>query len=172
MAHSFRTRTGRCLVVDGTITLDSNGAGWLATVRETLMSAIPAWRRAAVVLFYAAAVAVVFFAVRVLPLWVSGVAIGLLLAALAWSWYRGRTLDDEEEISIDDVVGVDAHPGIPLVTRARFVLRYRSEGGIKHRYVQCPSRIYGFQSFRTGLAIFERHGVLAAEETERVTVEV
>jgi hypothetical protein len=173
VANSFRTTAGRCLVVDGTITLDSDGGGWLGTLREGLTSdAIPVWRRAAVVLFYVAAVAAIAFAVQNLPVWVTGVAIGLLLVALVRSWRadRGRRSDDEEEIAVEDVVGVDPHPGIPLFTRARFVLRYRAEGGVKHRYIQCPSRIYGFDSFRTGLDIFERHGILASEETvERET---
>lgn len=169
MANSFRTTTGRCLVVDGTITLERDGAGRLGTLREALTSgAIPAWRRVATVLFLLAAVAAAAFAVQVLPAWASGVAVGLLLAVLAWSWYgRGRAGTDEEEIAVEDVVGVDAHSGVPLLTRARFVLKYRSEGGVKHRYVQCPSRIYGFESFRTGLDIFERHGILAREEADR-----
>lgn len=172
MANSFRTTTGRCLVVDGTITLERDGAGRLGTLREALTSgAIPAWRRVATALFLVAAVAAAVFAAQVLPAWASGVAVGLLLAVLAWSWYgRGRAGTDEEEIAVEDVVGVDAHSGVPLLTRARFVLRYRSEGGVKHRYVQCPSRIYGFKSFRTGLDIFERHGLLASESSpERET---
>lgn len=176
VANSFRTRTGRCLVVDGTITIDSDGAGRLGTLREALTSdAIPPWRRAATVLFLVAVVAALFFAVQVLPAWLPGAVAGLVLALLVWSWYgrRGRR-PDEEEIAVENVVGVDAYAGVPLLTRPRFVLRYRSEGGVKHRYVQCPSRVYGFDAFRTGLDIFERHGILATEETdgrERVTSE-
>lgn len=171
MANSFRTKTGRCLVADGTVRFDADSAGWLGTLREALTSDdIPVWRRVAVVLFYVAFVAAVVFAVRILPAWVSGVFIGLLLAIYVGSWYgdRKRKRDDDLEIPIEDVVGVDPHPGFPPLTRARFVIRYRAEGGVKHRYVQCPSRIYGFQSFQRGLEIFERHGVLANEEAESV----
>jgi len=62
------------------------------------------------------------------------------------------------------VVGVDAHDGISLITRPRFVVRYESEGGVKHRYLLCPSRVYGFGAYREGKELFERAGLLTEDE--------
>lgn len=170
VANSFRTATGRCVVVDGAVRFEDDDAGRLGTLREALTAdEIPAWRRAATVLCFVALLAGVVLVVRVVPAWLVGAAAGLLLAAYAWGWYTGRDrpAGDDAEMPLDDVVGVEAHGGIPLLTRPRFVVRYRSEGGVKHRYVACPSRVYGFGSYRTGRELFDRRGLLVGEESDR-----
>lgn len=174
MANSFRTKTGRCVLADGTVHFERDGAGRLGTVREALTTAeIPVWRRIAVVLFGIAVLAGGVLLVQTAPAWLSGVVAGLLLVLLGRSWYTARNRPDNDEVEIPktDVSGVDPHAGIPLLTRQRFVVRYQSEGGIKHRYVQCPSRIYGFGSFEKGLDLFERHGLLVTEDSQQVTAD-
>ena len=64
------------------------------------------------------------------------------------------------EIPIDDVVDVEPQYGLPLLTRPRFLVRYRSEGGVKQRYVLCPSRLYGFGAYEHGTELFARRGLL------------
>lgn len=163
MSDSFRTKAGRCVVSEGTIHLDSDGMGWLATLRDALTTdEIPLWRRASVVLFYVALVAGIVLAVRVAPPWLPGAAAGLLLAAFAWSWYaeRNREVEPVEEIPLSDVVSVEPYFGLPLVTRPRFVIRYHAEGGVKHRYVMCPSRLYGFGAYEKGKELFDQRGLL------------
>lgn len=174
MANSFRTTRGRCVVADGTVRFESDDAGRFGTVREVLTTdEIPAWRRLAVVLLVVAAVAGIALAVQSVPAWATGAAAGLLLALLGWSWYTGRHRPDPGEVTVPktDVVGVDAHAGIPLLTRPRFVVRYRADGGVKHRYVRCPSRLYGFRSFETGRDLFERHGLLGADDAARAAAD-
>lgn len=171
MANSFRTTRGRCVVAEGTVRFEHDGDGWFGTVREALTTGeIPAWRRLAFVLLLVAAVSGAVLAVQTVPVWVTGVAAGLLLALLGWSWYVGRNRPDDDEVTVDktDVVGVDAHAGVPLLTRPRFVVRYRADGGVKHRHVQCPSRLYGFRSFERGRDMFERHGLLATEDAQGI----
>ncbi len=166
VSNSFRTKTGRCLVDSEQLRIEYENRGWLATVREALTSTeIPAWRRAAVVLFYVTLLAGGALGLNVAPPWLSGAVVGLLLAGVAWSLYLGRNGSNESlTIPREKVVGVDAHDGLPLLTRPRFVVRYRSEGGVKHRYLLCPSQLYGFRAYETGNALFERHGLLERED--------
>jgi hypothetical protein len=169
VSNSFRTKTGRCLVDSEHLRIEHEDRGWLATMRDALTTAeIPVWRRAAVVLFYVTLLGGAAIGVRVAPPWLSGAVAGLLLAGVAWSRYLGRNAPTASlAIPREKVVGVDAHDGVPLLTRPRFVVRYRSEGGVKHRYLPCPSRLYGFQAYETGRALFERHGLLDRENGER-----
>lgn len=168
MSNSFRTKRGRVVLDSERLRIEDEGRGWLATVRDALTSeAIPAWRRGAVVLFYVTLLAGAALGVRVAPAWLSGAVVGLLLAAALWSRYLGRNAPTESlDIPREKVVGVEAHTGLPLLTRPRFVVRYRSEGGVKHRYLLCPSQIYGFGAYETGVALFERHGLLAEDADE------
>lgn len=169
VSNSFRTKTGRCLVDSEHLRIEHEDRGWLATVRDALTSEeIPAWRRAPVVLFYVTLLAGAALGLRVAPPWLSGAVVGLLLVAVVWSFFLGRNGPMEPlAIPRENVVGVDAHDGLPLLTRPRFVVRYRSEGGVKHRYLLCPSRLYGFQAYETGKTLFERHGLLDRESGER-----
>lgn len=164
MANSFHTATGRC-AIDGDSLRIERRQGWLSTPRDALTNPdIPPWRKAAVVGLFLALLAALVLLVRLAPVWLSGGVIGLLLAAVARSVYAGRKPEGSITLPLDRVVGVEAHGGIPLVTRPRFVVRYRSEGGVKHRYLLCPSRIYGFGAYRTGKDVFERHGLLEADD--------
>jgi hypothetical protein len=166
VSDSFRTKTGRCVVEEGRIRIEDDDRGWVATLRDAVTSeAVPAWRRLAVVLFYVTLLTGVVLAGRLLPPWLSGAVVGLLLAAVAWSVYQGRNgAQRSVTIPLSKVERVDPHYGIPLVTRPRFVVRYRSEGGVKHRYLFCPSRLYGFDSYQRGKDLFEEHGVLGGDE--------
>jgi hypothetical protein len=107
-----------------------------------------------------AAVLVIALGVRLAPLWLSGLAGFLLLVALTWSRYTARGVRRELSIPRSRVIGVEAHTGIPLLSRPRFVVRYRSEGGVKHRHLVCPSRIWGFEAFEAGVGLFEHRGLL------------
>ena len=175
MANSFRTTRGRCVLADGTVRFDQDGAGRFGTVREALTTGeIPAWRRVAFVLLVVAAVSGAVLVVRSVPAWATGAAAGLVLALMGWSWYtdRNRPGADEVEIPKTDVVSVEAHAGLPLLTRPRFVVRYRADDGVKHRHVRCPSRLYGFRSFAKGRDLFERHGLLGTDEAESAVADV
>lgn len=162
MSNSFRTATGRC-VLDGESLTIERGRGWLSNPTDALTcEEIPPWRKAAVVGVFVALLAGLVLLVRVAPAWLSGAVIGLLLAAVAWSAWAGRKQPSGSvTLPVSKVEGVDAHDGIPLVTRPRFVVRYRSEGGVKHRYLLCPSRVYGFGAYEEGKELFERQGLLA-----------
>ena len=166
MANSFRTATGRC-AIDGDSLHIERRQGWLSTPRDALTnSEIPPWRKAATVGLFLALLAGLVLLVRLAPVWLSGGVIGLLLAVVARSVYTGRTPEGGLTLPLDRVVGVEAHGGIPLVTRPRFVVRYRSEGGVKHRYLLCPSRVYGFGAYESGIDVFERHGLLEQPEPD------
>jgi len=79
-----------------------------------------------------------------------------------WSIYRRRQRSTEDvEIRLSDVESVEPQYGLPLLTRPRFVIRYRSEGGVKRRYVLCPSRLYGFGAYEHGKDLFADRGLLA-----------
>ncbi|MFB6221251.1 MAG: hypothetical protein ABEH90_07410 [Halolamina sp.] len=165
MSDSFRTNGGRCVVEEGHIRIEDRGRGWLATLREALTSEdIPPWRRLGVALFYVTLLAGVLLVARLAPVWLSGAALGLLLAVGVWSASRRRSAAEKSVvIPLSKVESVEARAGIPLVTRPRFVVRYRSEGGVKHRYLLCPSRLYGFGAYESGKRLFEEHGVLGDE---------
>lgn len=167
MSNSFRTATGRC-IVDGDSLRIERGRSWLANPTDALTSEeIPPWRKAAVVGVFVSLLTALVLLVRLAPAWLSGAVVGLLLAAVAWSAYaRRKQPAGSVTLPRSTVVGVDAHDGIPLVTRPRFVVRYRSEGGVKHRYLLCPSRVYGFGAYEDGKALFERHGLLADDDGE------
>ncbi|WP_049943324.1 hypothetical protein [Halolamina sp.] len=165
MSNSFRTATGRCLIDDETLRIERADRGWLANPRDALTSdEVPPWRKAAVIGVFVAVLTGLGLLVRVAPPWLAGAVVGLLLAAVGWSAYAGRKPEGSITIPLDRVVDVEAHSGIPLVTRPRFVVRYRAEGGVKHRYLLCPSRIYGFGAYASGIALFDRRGMLAAEK--------
>ena len=167
MSNSFRTATGRCVVDGDSLTIERE-RGWLSNPTDALTSdEIPPWRKAATVGVFVALLAGLVLLVRVAPAWLSGAVIGLLLAALAWSVWAGRKRPaGSVTLPRSTVVGVDAHDGIPLVTRPRFVIRYESEGGVKHRYLLCPSRVYGFGAYEDGKELFARHGLLTEGGTE------
>jgi len=165
VSNSFRTATGRCVVDGDSLTIE-RGRGWLANPKDALTSdAIPPWRKAGLVGVLVALLAGLVLLVRVAPAWLSGGVIGLVLAAVAWSaWADRKKPSGSVTLPLSKVEGVDAHGGIPLLTRPRFVIRYESEGGVKHRYLLCPSRVYGFGAYGDGKEIFVRHGLLSAED--------
>ncbi len=166
MSDSFRTKTGRCAIEEGHVRLETGNRGWVATVHDAVTAtAVPPWRRAVVVLCYAALlVGTAVVAGRLAP-WLSGAVLGLVMAVVAWRTYdRQRSPQKSVEIPLSRVESVEARDGIPLLTRPRFVIRYRSEGGVKHRYLPCPSRLYGFGAYETGRAIFATHGLLDGDD--------
>jgi len=162
VTNSFCTDRGRVVLDSERLRIEDAGRGWLATLRDALTSEeIPGWRRAAVVLCYLALLAGATLLLRVAPAWLSGGVLALLLAVVAWSLYRGRgRTTGSLAIPRENVVDVTAHRGLALVTRSRFVVRYRSEGGVKHRHLRCPSRFYGFGAYEAGRELFDRHGLL------------
>lgn len=166
MSDSFRTKTGRCAIGDGHVRLETGIRGWVATLHDAVTcEAIPPWRRSVIVFTYAALLAGIALGARLLAPWLSGAAVGLVLAVVAWRRYeRSRTPDRSVAIPLSNVETVEARDGISLLSRPRFVLRYRSEGGVKHRYLPCPSGLYGFGAYETGVALFATNGLLDGEE--------
>ncbi|GAB7095750.1 hypothetical protein JCM30237_29040 [Halolamina litorea] len=161
----FRTKDGRCVVAEDRLRIQSGRRGRIGTVREALTDdSIPAIRRAGVALFLVAAVVGVVLAVRTLPVWLVGGVAGLLLARFAWNRLRGPAPEGEVVIHFDAIEGVEPEYGLPLLTRPRFVVRYRSEGGVKRRYVLTPSRLYGFGAYGRGKDLFAEKGLLAQSE--------
>lgn len=166
--NSFRTSRGRVVLDAEHLRIEDAGRGRLRTLRDAFTSEeISEWRRAAVILCCLALFAGAALLLQATPTWLSGGAVGLLLAVGAWSLYRGRNgTTGSLAIPRDKVVGVEARPGFPLLTRPRFVVRYRSEGGVKHRHLRCPPEIYGFGAYATGRELFERHGLLEQDEAD------
>lgn len=165
MVGEFRTKDGRCIVAEDRLRLQIGQRGALGTLREALTDeAIPPIRRAGVALFVLAVVVGAALAVRTLPPWLAGAGAGLLLAWLAWSRLRGEGTEKEVSIRYDAVESVEAQYGLPLLTRPRFVIRYRSEGGVKQRYVLCPSRLFGFGAYERGKELFAERGLLREAE--------
>ncbi|QKY19988.1 hypothetical protein B4589_006195 [Halolamina sp. CBA1230] len=164
MVGEFRTKDGRCIVAEDRLRLQIGERGPLGTLREALTDgSIPPVRRAGVALFVLAVVVGAALAVRTLPPWLAGAGAGLLLAWLAWSRLRGEQAEKEVVIQYDAVESVEPQYGLPLLTRPRFVIRYRSEGGVKQRYVLCPSRLYGFGAYEHGKELFGERGLLRDE---------
>lgn len=164
----FRTHDGRCVVAEDRLRIQSGRRGLFGTLREALTDDdIPPIRRAGVALFLVAVVVGAALAVRTLPAWLAGAAAGLLLAWLAWRALRSRNGEGEVVIPFADIESVEPEYGIPLLTRPRFVIRYRSEGGVKRRYVLCPSRLYGFGAYERGKALFAERGLSAPEDGDR-----
>ena len=162
LVGEFRTKSGRCVVAEDRLRIQSGRRGLLGTLREALTDDdIPAVRRAGVALFLVAVVVGVALAVRTLPTWLSGAGAGLLLAWFAWSRLRGPDPQREVVIPFDAIESVAPEYGLPLLTRPRFVIRYRSEGGVKQRYVLTPSRLYGFGAYERGKELFAEKGLLA-----------
>lgn len=167
MVGDFRTKDGRCIVAEDRLRIEIGKRGLLGTLREALTDEeIPPIRRAGVALFAVAVVVGAALAARLLPPWLSGAAAGLLLAWALWSVYRRRQRSAADvEIPLDDVESVEPQYGLPLLTRPRFVIRYRSEGGVKRRYVLCPSRIFGFGAYEHGKELFTERGILDESAT-------
>ena len=162
MVGDFRTKDGRCIVAEDRLRIEIGTRGPLGTLRAALTDdGIHPARRVGVALFALALVAGVVLAVRTLPVWLSGAAAGLVLSWLAWSRLRGASPERELSIQFDAVESVEPQYGLPLLTRPRFVIRYRSEGGVKERYVLCPSRLYGFGAYERAKELFAERGLLA-----------
>ncbi|WP_459845122.1 hypothetical protein [Halolamina salina] len=156
----FRTKDGRCIVAEDGLRIRVGERSPLGTLRDALTDEeIPPVRRAGVALFGLAVVVGVVLAVRTLPVWLSGAGVGLLLAWLVWSRLHGGQPEKEISIQYDAVESVEPEYGLPLLTRPRFVIRYRSEGGVKRRYVLCPSRLYGFGAYERGKELFAEQGL-------------
>ena len=165
MVGEFRTHDGRCIVAEDRLRIQSGRRGLFGTLRDALTDDdVSPLRRGGVALFVVAAVVGAALAVRTLPAWLSGAGVGLLLAWLAWSRLRGSDPEAEVVIRYDAVESVEPQYGLPLLTRPRFVVRYRSEGGVKRRYVLCPSRLYGFGAYERGKELFAERGLLAAAD--------
>jgi hypothetical protein len=169
----FRTKDGRCIVAEDRLRIEIGKRGPLGTLRAALTDeSIPPVRRAGVALFAVAVLVGVALAVRTLPVWLSGAGAGLLLAWLAWTVYQRRQrAATEVEIPFADVEAIEPQYGLPLLTRPRFVVSYRSEGGVKRRYVLCPSRLYGFGAYEHAKALFAERGLLTAEADTAVDSE-
>ena len=168
VVEEFRTHDGRCIVAEDRLRIKSGERGAIGTLREALRDdEIPAIRRAGVALFLVAVIVGVALAVRTLPPWLSGVAAGLLLAWVVWKRLRGVNPQRKVVIPFDTIESVDPEYGLPLLTRPRFVIRHRSEGGVKQRYVLTPSRLYGFGAYERGKALFAERGLSAPEDGDR-----
>ncbi|MFW5948011.1 MAG: hypothetical protein ACOCSD_00235 [Halolamina sp.] len=171
LVREFRTKDGRCVVAEDRLRIQSGQRGLFGTLRAALTDdEIPPVRRAGVALFVVAVVVGIALGVRTLPVWLSGAGAGLLLAWFAWSRLRGGDPEREVVIPFDAVESVDPHYGLPLLTRPRFVVRYRSEGGVKQRYVLTPSRLYGFGAYERGKELFAGAGLLV-DRAESVVAE-
>lgn len=165
---SFRTSYGRVVLDADHLRIEDEGRGWLLTFHDAFTSEeIPVWRRVAVVLCCLALFAGAALLLQAAPAWLSGGVVGLLLVGGVWSLYCGRNgTTGSLAIPRQRIVDIEARPGFPLLTRSRFVVRYRSEGGVKHRHLYCPSRIHGFGAYETGRELFERHGLLEQDEAD------
>ncbi|MBP1988091.1 hypothetical protein [Halolamina salifodinae] len=157
----FRTHDGRCVVAEDRLRIQPGRRGLFGTLQQALTDdEIPPIRRAGVALFLVAAAVGAVLAVRTLPVWFSGAIAGLLLAWLAWKAIQSRDGEGEVVIPFADIEGIEPEYGLPLLTRPRFVIRYRSEGGVKRRYLLTPSRLYGFGAYERGKDLFEERGLL------------
>lgn len=167
MVGDFRTKDGRCIVAEDRLRIEIGKRGLLGTVREAMTDGdISPIRRAGVALFAVAVVVGAVLAARLLPPSLSGAGAGLLLAWVLWSVYRRRQRSTADvEIPLTDVESIEPQYGLPLLTRPRFVIRYRSEGGVKRRYVLCPSRLYGFGAYERGKGLFADRGLLDESAT-------
>lgn len=167
MIGEFRTQDGRCIVAENRLLLKVGERRLVGTLREALTDDdISPARRVGVGLFLVAIVAGVAFGLQAAPAWLSGTAVGLLLAGVVWTAYRRRQRStDDVSIPFADIESVEPQYGIPLLTRPRFVIRYRSEGGVKQRYLLCPSRLFGFGAYECGKELFMERGLLATDET-------
>lgn len=161
----FRTKDGRCIVAEDRLRIEVGERGPVGTLRAALTDgSIPPVRRAGVALFVVAVVVGVALAVRTLPVWLSGAGAGLLLSWLGWAAYQRRQrATTEVVIPFADVESIEPQYGLPLLTRPRFVISYRSEGGVKRRYLLCPSRLYGFGAYGHAKELFAERGLLAAD---------
>lgn len=167
LVGEFRTKSGRCVVAEDRLRIQSGRRGLFGTLREALTDdEIPPVRRAGVALFLLAALVGVVLAVRTLPVWLSGAGAGLLLSWLAWRRLRGADPEREVVIPFDRIESVAPEYGLPLLTRPRFVIRYRSEGGVKQRYLLTPSRLYGFGAYERGKELFAEKELLVEEADE------
>lgn len=167
MVGDFRTHDGRCIVAEDRLRILSGERGPLGTLRDALTDEeISPIRRAGVALFLVAVLVGVVLAVRTLPAWLSGGAAGLLLAWAVWTRLRGGNPEREVVIPFDTVESVEPEYGLPLVTRPRFVVRHRSEGGVKQRYVLTPSRLYGFGAYERGKELFAAQGLIEGPSTD------
>jgi len=159
--EAFRTHDGRCIVAEDRLRIESGVRGAIGTLRDALTDgAIPPVRRAGVALFLVALLVGAALAVRTLPAWLSGAAAGLLLAWAIWTRLRGADPDREVVIPFDTIESVEPEYGLPLLTRPRFVVRHRSEGGVKRRYVLTPSRLYGFGAYERGKELLAARGLI------------
>lgn len=169
MIGEFRTKDGRCIVAENRLLLKVAERGLVGTLREALTDDdIPPARRAGVGLFLVAVVAGAAFGLQAAPVWLSGTAVGLLLAGAVWTAYRRRQRSTGDvSIPFADIEDIEPQYGIPLLTRPRFVIRYRSEGGVKQRYLLCPSRLFGFGAYERGKELFAERGLLTGEDSDR-----
>jgi hypothetical protein len=166
----FRTHDGRCIVAEDRLRIQPGRRGLFGTLRDALTDDdIPPVRRVGVALFLVAAVVGAALAVQTLPAWLSGAAAGLLLAFFGWKALEGRNGEGEVVIPFADIEGVEPEYGLPLLTRPRFVIRYRSEGGVKRRYVLTPSRLYGFGAYERGKDLFAEKGLLEQASEDRAS---
>lgn len=167
MPDAFRTKAGRCVLDGEALRFERRDGGPLGTLGEALTGEdVPTGHRVAVAVLAVALLGVAVLSSRLLPAWlVTAGAVGLV----AWAaWYLREGLpapaDGPDEIPLEAVVGVDRDPGVPLLSRPRFVVRFRDEGGVKHRVVTCPSRLFGFPALERGTAFFEDLGLLTTED--------
>ncbi|SDZ84636.1 hypothetical protein SAMN04488065_0742 [Haloplanus vescus] len=159
---SFRTKRGRCVLDDDTLSLQSSLRGQWRRYRE-------GGRWPALLMAGGMIGAVVTVVVQVLsgnwrPLLIGGGAFLIL-------WGVGRVSNvvrgftDDEEIPLEAISHVTAVPGTSGLTRPRFVV-YERDGATKKRYVMMPSRwlSYGDEEFDRAKDAFRAVGL--AVETD------
>lgn len=159
----FRTKTGRCLIDDDAIRLEHRSTGDLRNVYDGLIGGRGRLRRKGLAWGVTLAMlAVVGAGVYFVP-WFGAFLTLAIVAAFAVSYYRKRKyrFTDTDEIPLDAVESVAYRSGVPVLTRPRFVVRYREDGVTKRRYVMLPSGLYAEtqDAIATAKRLFAEHDI-------------
>lgn len=166
MSESFRTATGRVVRDGDNLLVERRPAGPLGTLRDALVAAdVPLPRRALtalVLLLVAGGLAELLLS---LPLQFA-VAFATLLGLVAgYALLSLRRLGAESvEIPTDQVRSVRIDD--QWLTRPRVVLEYDDAGGVKHRVLRLPPRLYGTGAPAAAREMFSDLGLWAPEVGE------
>lgn len=158
---SFRTKRGVCRLNDGTLSLESSIAGQLRRYWEGNRLIFISYLVLILVGVGFVGELLLTGQFRTLAYW-TGAVVAIVGGAYAVNYARGFTRD--EEIPVEDIVGVRAVEGSKGLTRPRFVVRYRQNEDINRRYVMMPSKwLYGETEFDNAKEAFEEVGVQVEE---------
>lgn len=161
MSNWFRTAAGRVVLDDDRLRIERRPTGAFGTFRDALVAGdVPLHRRALTALVLLAALGALGEALLSVPLPVA-VAVAVLPGTVVARVALRTTRNGVETVTVplDDVVGVEVESG--SLSRPRIVLKYRDEGGVKHRVLRLPPRLYGTGALAKAEALFAGEGLWA-----------